>query len=478
MKTTWILLIAAGLGVIVTPMSARSLDQQRWIATPLTGNLHIFQEIPVCSNLSFDRSVTGGRIEITPADGFAMGATKVFTFARMTVFFSGFSTHVSCLGTDDDETYSEVAASLARAVTFTATVGSPGVYNFTIPKESFLVHQAAILKRNSDPAGPDGSIKHPGEDVTGYIDMNLATVHVHVKMTSALHFTFASIDESRPGSQTADLDGTLTFPDTDGDGVSDFTDNCKFTANPLQNIIDTPVVTPPPNVTLNSCLDHHFGFAKAADVCNARPVTVTNNAPFQFAIGPNTVTWSGNDGVDAIAHANQTVTIVDTTDPLFTSMPPDIFLNDCKGTPLGTPTATDDCAGTVTFTNNGLAKYYVGTTVVTWTAHDVSGNTSTDTQHVTVVDTVPPTVSCVATGPPTGHAFLVTAMDACGAPVIRLGSFVIASGETIKIEEVGKPGVELIGDVKNSIRQFHVGKGQGIVTATDGSNNVTSVVCQ
>ena len=45
MKTKFILLVVAGLSVIVAP--ARSADLQRWTATPLTGNLHIFQEIPV-----------------------------------------------------------------------------------------------------------------------------------------------------------------------------------------------------------------------------------------------------------------------------------------------------------------------------------------------------------------------------------------------------------------------------------------------
>ena len=477
MKTKWILLVVAGLSVIATPMSARSLDQARWVATPLTGNLHIFQGIPVCSDLSFDRAVTGGRIEITPADGFAMGPTKTFSFTRMSVSFSGFHVHASCLGSDDDEYYNELGASLAQAVTFTATAGGPGVYNFTIPKDSFLIHESAIHQHNSDGFGPEDSFKHPSEDVTGTIDMNLATVHVHVKVSTSLHFSFGPIDEDKSGSQTADIDGAIAFPDTDGDGVSDFTDNCRFTANPLQNVIATPVVTAPPNVTLNSCLGRDFGRAAAADVCNGRPVTITNNAPVQFAIGPNTVTWSGNDGADPVVHDTQTVTIIDTTDPLFTSVPPDIFLNNCVGTALGTPTATDDCAGTVTFTNNGLPIYPVGTTVVTWTAHDVSGNTSTDTQNVTVTDTVPPAVSCVATGPPNQHTFVVTSSDACGAPVIRIGSFVLANGETIMINETGQPGVQLVNTV-NGMKHFQVGKDQAIVTATDGSNNVTSVFCR
>ena len=477
MNTKWILLVA-GLSVVAAPSLSARAGSQRWVATPVTGNVHIFQEIPVCSNLEFDTPVVGGTIEVVPADGFALGATKVFTFTRMTVFVNGFHTHVSCLGTDDDETFSEIGASLLRAVTFTATAGPAGVYNFTIPKESFLIEENSIVQRNSDPTSSETDQKLPGEDVTGYIDMNTAHVHLRVRLNTLLHFSFGPINEDKPGSQTAEFDGTLAFPDTDGDGVSDFTDNCRFTANPLQNVIATPVVTAPANVTLNSCLNHHFGVATAADVCNGRPVSISNNAPFQFAIGPNTVTWSGNDGVDPVAHATQVVTIHDTTDPLFTSVPPDIFLNDCKGTPLGTPTATDDCAGTVTFTNNGLPKYYVGTTAVTWTAHDVSGNTSTDTQYVTVTDTVPPAISCVATGPPNQHTFVVTSTDACGAPVIRLGSYVLSNGETIMINETGQSGVQLTNDVRGGIRHFQVGKGQGIVSSTDGSNNVTTVVCQ
>jgi hypothetical protein len=36
----------------------------------------------------------------------------------------------------------------------------------------------------------------------------------------------------------------------------------------------------------------------------------------------------------------------------------------------------------------------------------------------------------------------------------------------------------LIGTVGGGIRHFHVGKGEGVITATDPSNNVTTVRCQ
>jgi hypothetical protein len=286
------------------------------------------------------------------------------------------------------------------------------------------------------------------------------------------------INETHNGTLTADITGTIVFPDTDADGVPDRTDNCRFTPNPTQAAVTTPVVSPPFNITLASCAERRFGRAIAADVCDAGQVTVTNNAPNPFAVGANIVTWTGEDAQGRLGTATQTVTVVDTTDPIFTFVPPDVSMTNCGPASLGLPTATDDCAGTVGFTNNAPASFPVGTTIVTWTASDASGNTATASQSVQVVDTVAPDVSC-APDAPQGGTFLVIATDACSPPVIRLGSFVIANGERIKIDEVGKPGITLVGTVgPDRIRHFLVGKGEGVITATDPSSNVGSAVCR
>jgi hypothetical protein len=268
------------------------------------------------------------------------------------------------------------------------------------------------------------------------------------------------------------------FPDSDHDGVPDRTDNCRFVPNADQAPVPTPVVAAPAGLTIASCADHQIGVATASDVCDGGPVTVTNNAPGTFAVGTNLVTWSGHDTKGRVGTATQNVKVVDTTPPIIASVPPDLTLNDCKAVDLGLPIATDDCAGPPSFTNNAPPKFLVGTTTVTWTAHDASGNTDTDTQHVTVHDMVPPAVACVPDGPP-GGSFRVTGIDACGAPTIRLGSFVLANGERIKINETGQSGVRLINVIgPEHIRHFHVGKGQAVITATDGSGNVSSAVCR
>ncbi|MFM7725166.1 MAG: HYR domain-containing protein, partial [Flavobacteriales bacterium] len=61
--------------------------------------------------------------------------------------------------------------------------------------------------------------------------------------------------------------------------------------------------------------------------------------------------------------------------------------------PIGTPVATDNCSIS-SITNNAPSSYPVGTTTVTWTISDVSGNTTTCTQLVVVSDNSAPTITC------------------------------------------------------------------------------------
>lgn len=88
------------------------------------------------------------------------------------------------------------------------------------------------------------------------------------------------------------------------------------------------------------------------------------------------------------------------------------------------PSAPDTCGGTVTVTSDAPAVYPLGTTTVTWTAADDSGNETSCTQEVTVVDTTPPAIDCPArldAVPDTPDSAFVavnaTASDNCDASV-------------------------------------------------------------
>ena len=68
---------------------------------------------------------------------------------------------------------------------------------------------------------------------------------------------------------------------------------------------------------------------------------------------------------------------------------------ECEVTTLTAPTATDNCAGSVTgTTTTTLPITTQGTTVVTWTYDDGNGNTSTQTQNVVIDDVSEPTFTC------------------------------------------------------------------------------------
>jgi hypothetical protein len=479
MNTMIALLVpATACALALTPIPARGTDLTPAVATPLTGNLRIQQEVPCDDDVDQSTPVIGGRIDLTPAEGVAVGGGRLFGLTRIDVAFGAFSVHRSCLTVSETRSYTELGVQLSRAVSFTAPSSAPGVFNVTIPKDSMVLYEAAIV--NGD---QESVFQHPAQDVTGTIDLNTGAIRLHVVVKQTMHFEggcvlgICAIDEDDEGTLTADVTGTLGFPDADADGIADRADNCRFVANPDQSPVPTPTIAAPPAITLASCADHGIGIATAADVCDAGPTSVSNNAPALFGTGANLVTWTATDSKNRSATATQTVTVIDTTPPTFTFVPFDLFRNDCGPVALGQATATDDCAGTPTITNDSPGYFYVGTTTVTWNAADASGNSSTATQKVTVVDTVPPTVACTATSP-LGTAFVVTGFDACGAPVLTLGNYVIANGEQIKIEETGQAGVRLQNVVgKDGIRKFLVGGGEGVILATDGSRNTSTAAC-
>jgi len=126
----------------------------------------------------------------------------------------------------------------------------------------------------------------------------------------------------------------------------------------------------------------------ASDNC-AGTITATTTDPVSYiAQGNYTVTWTFDDGNGNVSSVDQNVIIDDVTAP---SAP---TLTDATGecsVSVTAPTATDNCAGTVTGTTSDPTTYSTqGSYVVTWTFDDGNGNTSTTTQNVIVNDVTAP----------------------------------------------------------------------------------------
>ena len=88
----------------------------------------------------------------------------------------------------------------------------------------------------------------------------------------------------------------------------------------------------------------------------------------------------------------------DTEDPMVTcpadiTVSTDAGLCTASGVDLGMVMSSDNCGVTST-TNDATEPYSLGTTTVTWTVSDGSGNSATCSQTVTVEDTELPMITC------------------------------------------------------------------------------------
>lgn len=214
----------------------------------------------------------------------------------------------------------------------------------------------------------------------------------------------------------------------------------------LVRVMDTtpPSITAPADVSAEQAHRDgtavEIGTAQATDISDAAPV-ITNNAPAVFPFGSTIVTWTATDASGNMALANQVITVVDTTPPSLT-VPADVSAEqayrDGTAVDIGTAQATDISDASPVITNNAPAVFPFGSTIVTWKATDASGNTTSTTQMVTMVDTTPP-VGTMSVTPellwPPDHKYVqvtpsLLVSDICDAEIdIVLDSITMNEGE-------------------------------------------------
>ena len=223
----------------------------------------------------------------------------------------------------------------------------------------------------------------------------------------------ASVTLNGGGSSDPDTGDTLTFswsgPFGTAGGISPIVtfplgiNNATLTVEDSGNLTATDDVqitvqdTTPPSLTAPADVTPEANGNPNSTVSLGAPTasdffldTVTNNAPADFPLGLTVVvTWTATDTSNNSATATQNVKVQDTTAPSLIA-PPDKTVEATGPTTevsLGTPTASDLFLDTVT--NDAPAAFPLGTTVVTWTATDTSGNSTTAIQNITVEDTTP-----------------------------------------------------------------------------------------
>ncbi len=180
----------------------------------------------------------------------------------------------------------------------------------------------------------------------------------------------------------------------------------------------------------------------AKDNCSDFFITGTHNAILPITSqGTTVVTWTYLDGNGNTTTQNQDIIISDYTAPVPDAASLPTLNETCQITQLTAPTATDNCAGTITGTHNvTLPITQNGTFVITWTFNDGNGNIATQNQTVTLNDDLAPVPDVAALAPVTSQCLInnivpPTATDNCSGsiigtpnvsfPITQQGSFVI-----------------------------------------------------
>ncbi len=216
---------------------------------------------------------------------------------------------------------------------------------------------------------------------------------------------------------------TVTYTITDGAGN---TNTCAFTVTVSDN--EAPTITCPANVNVNNdlgvCTAAVTGIAPTSvgDNCTVASVTYTLSGATTgagtidasgetFNLGTTTVTYTITDGVGNTNTCAFTVTVSDNEAPTITC-PANVNVNNDLGvctaavTGIAPTSSGDNCSvASISYTLTGATTgsgsndasgetFNLGTTTVTYTITDGTGNTNTCSFTVTVIDNESPSITC------------------------------------------------------------------------------------
>ena len=330
------------------------------------------------------------------------------------------------------------------------TVTQSGSYFVTVTNAAGCTTQSSIVNVTVNAVPVVASINGANSVCEGG-NMTLTSATPGGVWTSANNF-IATIDGA--GNVTGLNAGSTTITYT----VS--VNGCTASAVAQINVLNNPVT---PTITASG----------ATSVCPGGSVVLfaSNAANYQWSNGPQTpfivatqsgaytVTATGLNGCSATS-LPVNVFIGDNTAPVITA-PLNVTVTpnlgcEAIGVTLGTPVTSDNCS-VASVTNDAPAIFPIGTTTVTWTVTDGSGNVTTATQLVTVVDQTAPTAFAPAN-------VTVSSNNFCEATGVDLGMPIATDNCTNNLTITN-----------NAPATYPLGTTTVTWTITDAAGNVTTV---
>ncbi len=286
-------------------------------------------------------------------------------------------------------------------------------------------------------------------------------------------------------------DGTQALVDTGTNKISGLTGLRRMNFFSLTNDAvrftppRPPTVTAPANISVNTA-PAAPSVAAAVGFCSA-PVNVgTATATDDIGVvsivgvrsdgaaldadypkGVTTITWTATDTDGMTDSQQQTVTVVDKENPLFSNVPGSLTADNDPHLPsavvaTGSPEAKDNCQDVTVSSKRSdnpslslASPFPVGVTKITWTATDGSGNSSSAEQTITVRDVENPIITVP-------ESFTRNATTTTGGSV------------TYDVSALDNVGVVSLSCDRQSGTNFPLGSTTVTCTATDAAGNSVS----
>lgn len=277
---------------------------------------------------------------------------------------------------------------------------------------------------------------------------------------------------------------TITATDDDGNSAS-----CTFDVIPVDNT--PPTITCPGDqsedlsANCDFTIPDYTGLATATDACDPSVDVTQSPAPGAVVSSNTTVTLTATDDNGNSSTCSFTVIVEDNTDPVIVC--PGDQTVDLSANCLyvlqdytGSVTVTDNCDNNPTVTQSPLTGTLIGSaTVITLTATDADGNSSTCSFTVTPEDNDPPTIFDCPTDVTVFNDFgdcgavvtwgTITATDNCAGVIVPQQVAGLPSGSSFP---VGTTTVNFEADDGNG----NVSNCIFVVTVID--NEVPTITCQ
>jgi len=328
-----------------------------------------------------------------------------------------------------------------------------------------------VIKMNSDgkglasfgdPGRGNGNFIEPKDvviDNRGYLFVLDSSTNLLQKFQTPI---VTEIEEALAAEQFRKLQ-ELSYVEESGESESDEseTEPVEEISTPEKIIVaDTtkPIISPPMDLVIEaagSLSPVDIGEAMAMDESGIQ--LIVNNAPTLFPLGSSTIIWTAIDNNGNSAFTTQQVDVVDTIPPTISSITDitaEAVVTYDNIIVLQAPSA-DDIVGVDSITNDAPEFFPMGETIVTWTATDMAGNTSSIEQKITVTDSSFPILQV-----PSDVVIEATSYDQND---VNLG------------EAIATDNSEIASITNDAPEFFTLGETTVTWTATDSSNNFSSI---